>query len=116
MEVPASSSAPVADSLDAHIAANKVANDIVAAENAAHKRPKASEPAPMAAESSLPYTIPASFYMPGQRLSLVDIDDTLLAYNAAAVISVLKLRKEHDAPIRNPRSGQVMEAASDEWP
>eukprot|EP00899_Mesostigma_viride_P011026 jgi/Mesvir1/19925/Mv13193-RA.1 len=112
MEAPASSSAPVSESIDVHIAANKIAT--VAAENAAHKRPKTSEATPIEAETSLPASIPSSFYVPGQRLSLANIA-TLLAYNDAAVISVLKLRDDNDAPIRHPTSGQVMEAASDEW-
>eukprot|EP00899_Mesostigma_viride_P016311 jgi/Mesvir1/24681/Mv21973-RA.1 len=119
MEVPASSSALAADSIDAQIAANKIAHDIVVAKNAANKRSKTSEATseatPIAAETSLPDAISSSFYMPGQRLSLADID-TLLAYNDAAVTSVLKLRNDNDAPIRHPKSGQVMEAASDEWP
>eukprot|EP00899_Mesostigma_viride_P000949 jgi/Mesvir1/10855/Mv22893-RA.1 len=119
MEVPASSSALAADSIDAQIAANKIAHDIVVAKNAANKRSKTSEATseatPIAAETSLPDAISSSFYMPGQRLSLADID-TFLAYNDAAVTSVLKLRNDNDAPIRHPKSGQVMEAASDEWP
>eukprot|EP00899_Mesostigma_viride_P021320 jgi/Mesvir1/2918/Mv13988-RA.1 len=61
---------------------------------------------PQLVESSLPDTIPASFYTPGQRLSLDDIA-ALLAYNDANVLSVLKLRTEHNAPIRNPRNGWV---------
>eukprot|EP00899_Mesostigma_viride_P013792 jgi/Mesvir1/22413/Mv17894-RA.1 len=69
----------------------------------------------MAAESSLPDTISASFYTPGQRLSLDDIA-VLLDFSDAAVLSVLKLRNQHDAPIRNPRSGRVEDAPSDEWP
>eukprot|EP00899_Mesostigma_viride_P016231 jgi/Mesvir1/24609/Mv21926-RA.1 len=119
MEVPASSSALAADSIDAQIAANKIAHDIVVAKNAANKRSKTSEATseatPVAAETSLPDAISSSFYMPSQRLSLADID-TLLAYNDAAVTSVLKLRNDNAAPIRHPKSGQVMEAASDEWP
>eukprot|EP00899_Mesostigma_viride_P026214 jgi/Mesvir1/6778/Mv18966-RA.1 len=103
MEAPASSSAPAAESLDAKLAENEIANDIVAAENVAHKRPETSEAAPMAVESSLQDAISASFYTPGQRLSLDDIA-ALLDFSDAAVLSVLKLRNEHNAGPDSPPS------------
>eukprot|EP00899_Mesostigma_viride_P023227 jgi/Mesvir1/4089/Mv08620-RA.1 len=115
MEAPASPSASVAESTDAQLAANKIANDShVAAENAAQKRPKTSEATPIDTETSLPEAIPSAFYIPEQRLSLANLA-TLLAYNDAAVFNVLKLRSDHEAPIRHPYTGMILEAFSDEW-
>eukprot|EP00899_Mesostigma_viride_P015776 jgi/Mesvir1/2419/Mv22155-RA.1 len=119
MEVPASSSALAAESIDAQIAANKVAHDTVVAKNAANKRTKTSaatsEATPIVAETSLPDSISSSFYMPDKRLSLDDIA-VFLGFSNADVLNVLKLRNEHDAPIRHPCSGQVLDAPSDRWP
>eukprot|EP00899_Mesostigma_viride_P018114 jgi/Mesvir1/26303/Mv04475-RA.1 len=119
MEAPASSSVLAAESIDDKLAANKIASNIAAAKKAANKRTKTSaatsEATPIAVETSLPDSISSSFYMPGQRLSLDDIA-TFLGFSDAEVLCVLKLRNEHDASIRHPRTGQVMDAPSDAWP
>eukprot|EP00899_Mesostigma_viride_P010292 jgi/Mesvir1/19264/Mv10344-RA.1 len=119
MEAPASSSVLAAESLEDKLAANKIASENAAAKKAANKRTKisaaTSEATPITEETSLPDSISSSFYLPDTRLSLDDLR-ALFGISDTDVLNVLRLRNEHDAEIRHPRTGQVMEAASDDYP